>query len=273
MARKDLRNILTCESAISELVASMMLLAIVVSFIGLIQSQTIPHWNKAVEIDHSNIVYDDYMKLKSNIDDVAVFQFPKSSAIHMGVHYPDRLIFTNPPDTAGTLTSTNNTWVNVSYTFNQTSTYFNYSSTSLKFVPNYNLYSDAPSIVYEHGLVIKDFIINNYVYIDTDQSIFFNNTVNVKILNYPEESESFSEIEVLNYFPQSIKSTTNNTNVTVKFYTNYPLLWKKLLEKYNFTYENLTDSRILKFDYQGNISINAYIVNGSMASGMGVSSI
>lgn len=273
MARKNLQNILNCESAISELVASMMLLAIVVSFIGLIQSQSVPQWNKAVEIDHSNVVYDDYMNLKSDIEDVAMFQFPKSSVIHMGVHYPDRLIFNNPADTAGTLTSTNDTWINVSYTFNQTPTYFNYTSTSLKFVPNYNLYSDAPSLVYEHGLVIKNFKINNYVYTDTDQSIIFNNTVNVQILNYPEQSESFSEIEVLNYIPQSVKSTTNNTNVTVTFYTNYPLLWKKLLDKYNFTYENVTDSNILKFDYPGNITINAYTVNGSMASGIGVSSI
>jgi hypothetical protein len=226
-----------------------------------------------VEIEHSNVVYDDYMKLKSNIEQVAKFRFPKSSPIHMGVHYPDRLILSNPADAAGMLTSTNDIWINVSYIFNQTPTYFNYSSTSLKFVPDYNLYSDAPSFVYEHGLVIKDFKMNNYTYTDTDQPIFFNNTIKVLILNYPEQSESFSEIKVLNYFPQSAKSTTNNTNVTVTLYTNYPLLWKKLLEKYNFTYENVTDSNMVKFDYPGNITINTYIINGSMASGMGVSSI
>ena len=120
-----LRNILNCESGLSEITASLMLLAIVVSFIGLIQFQSVPQWNKAVEIDHSNVVYDDYMKLKSDIEDVAMFQLPKSSAIHMGVHYPERLIFTNPSDTSGTLSSTNDTWINVSYTFNQTSTFFN----------------------------------------------------------------------------------------------------------------------------------------------------
>ncbi|MDL5503470.1 MAG: hypothetical protein QSU88_09665, partial [Candidatus Methanoperedens sp.] len=85
-------------------------------------------------MDHFNVVYDDFLKIRSDINDVALFQFPKSSVIHMGAHYPVRLIFTNPADTSGTLTSTNDTWINVSYTpFNQTATYFNNSSTSIKF--------------------------------------------------------------------------------------------------------------------------------------------
>ena len=272
LARKNINLFLNCESGLSEIIAAIMLLAIVVSMIAIIQTQSVPEWNKAVEMDHFNVVYDDFLKIRSDINDVALFQFPKSSVIHMGAHYPGRLIFINPADTSGTLTSTNDTWINMSYTpFNQTPTFFNNSSTSIKFMPNYNYYSNSPSLVYEHGLIIKDFAIDNYLYTDTNQAIFDNNIINVFILAYPQESVSFSGINSLNYNLQSKISTYDNTNVTVTFYTNYPQLWDALLRKYNLN--PIVSGNIVTVDYPGNITINAYTFNGSIASGTGVSAI
>ncbi|MDL5503947.1 MAG: hypothetical protein QSU88_12125, partial [Candidatus Methanoperedens sp.] len=86
----------------------------------------------------------------------------------------------------------------------------------------YNYYFNSPSLVYEHGLIIKDFTIDNYLYTDTNQAIFDNNVINIFILSFPQESVSFSGINGLNYNLQSKISTYNNTNVTVTFYTNYP---------------------------------------------------
>ena len=270
LARKNINIFLNCESALSEIIAAIMLLAIAVTMIAIVQTQSVPEWNKAVEMDHFTVVYDEFLKIRSDINDVALFQFPKSGVIHMGAHYPVRLIFTNPADTSGTLTSTNNTWINVSYKpFNQTPTFFNNSSTSIKFVPNYNYYSNSPSLVYEHGLIIKDFAIDNYLYTDTNQAIFDNNIINVFILSYPEESVSFLGINGLNYNLQSKISTYNNTNVTVTFYTNYPQLWDALLRKYNLN-PNVSGNIVI-VDYPGNITINAYIFNGSIAYGTGVS--
>jgi len=275
MKQKDFRNILNCESAVSEIIAAIMLLAIAVGMIAIIQSQSVPEWNKAIEMDHYNVVYDDFLKIRSDIEDVAVSQFPKSSVIHMGVHYPERMIFINPADTSGTITS-DYVWINVSYT-NSTGndTYNNFSSTSIRFDPNYNYYSNAASIVYEHGLVIKDFTDNNYIYTDTDQDIISGNTINILNLSYPLESVSFSDIKTMNYNPESIYSEENITNVNVTFYTNYPLLWKELFKKYNFKYNDGPDPNILEFNfsYPDNITIKAYTINGSISSGTGVSVI
>lgn len=272
MTQKGFRNILDCESAVSEIIAAIMLLAIAVSMIALIQTESVPEWNKAIEMDHYNVVYEDFLKIRSDIEDVALFQFPKSSVIHMGAHYPDRLIFINPVGTSGTITS-NDVWINVSYT-NSTgnNTYYNFSSTSIKFEPNYNYYSNAASLVYEHGLVIKDFTDNNYLYTDTDQDIISGNTINIVNLSYPLESASFSDIKTINYNPESIYSDENITNVTVTFYTNYPLLWKELFKKYTFS-SDVADNNTLKFNIPDNFSIKAYAINGSIASGTGVSII
>lgn len=275
MKQKDFQFFLNCESAVSEIIGAIMLLAIAVGIIALIQTLSVPEWNKAVEMDHYNVVYDDFMKIRSDIENVALFQFPKSSVIHMCAHYPERMIFINPAGTSGTLTS-ENVWINVSYTDSTgNATYKNFTSTSIRFEPNYNYYSNAASLVYEHGLVIKDFTDSNYLYTDTSQGIFNNitKTINVLSFDYPLESVSFSDINTMNYYPNLTENTKNNTNVTVTFYTNYPLLWKELFKKYNFTYYDVSDNNTLKFDYQGNITINAYTVNGSISSGIGVYSI
>jgi len=272
MDKKTFRNILDCESAISEIIGALLLLAIAVGVIALIQTQSVPEWNKAAEVDHFNVVYNDFLKLKSDIEDVALFQFPKSSVIHMGIHYPDRMIFLNPADTSGTLTSRNDTWINVSFTpYNGTATSINVSATSITFYPNYNYYPNAPSLVYEHDLIIKNFTMDNYLYTDSVQTIFSANTINIMNLDFSEDTESFSGTKVLNYFPQPVNSTMNNTNVTVTLYTNYPLLWIEILNKYNYNY-NLSGN-ILSVIYPGNITINVYSVNGSIASGTGASVI
>lgn len=269
MKQKECRNIIKCESAVSEIIGAIMLLAIAVAMIGLIQTQSVPEWNKAIEMDHYNIVYDDFLRIRSDIEDVALFQFPKSSVIHMGAHYPERMIFINPADTSGTITS-NYVWINVSYTDSGgNDSYNNVSSTSIRFEPNYNYYPNAASLVYEHGLVIKDFADNNYIYTDTGQAIISGNTINILNLSYPLESVSFSDIRTMNYIPESTYTDENITNVTVTFYTNYPLLWKELFIEYSPTVYN----NILTFIIPGNITIKAYTVNGSIASGTGVSVI
>ena len=53
LAKKIFRNFLNCESAVSEIIASIMLLAIAVSVIALVQTESVPEWNKKVEMDHS----------------------------------------------------------------------------------------------------------------------------------------------------------------------------------------------------------------------------
>lgn len=268
MIKKISSGFLDSESAISLLIGTVLLLAIMVAVISIIQTESVPEWNKAVEVEHSVDTYYDFLKIKASIEEISVSAFPRSDTIHMGVHYPTNLIFLNPPDASGTLTLKNDTWINVSYTDNNNiQRYFNNSSSSITFSPNYNYFTIAPFIVYEHGLVIKEF--TNYLYTDSDQVIFSNESLNIPILDSPEESISFSEIRVLNFFPQSITTTANNSNVSITFYTNYPQLWDVLnrskLNSSGLLYNNSGTNLItVKYPYLRNITINIGIVNGSI---------
>ncbi|MFA4955986.1 MAG: hypothetical protein WC556_03315 [Candidatus Methanoperedens sp.] len=266
MIKKNSVGFLDSESAISLLLGTVLLLAIMVAVISMIQAQSVPEWNKAVEVEHSDAVYYDFLKIKSSIEEIPVSEFPRSDTVHMGVHYPANLIFLNPPDTSGTLTLKKDTWINVSYTDSSNNRiFFNNSSTHIIFNPNYNYVTNAPLIVYEHGLVIKEF--ENYMYTDADQNIFSNESLKIPILDSPEESISLSDIKVLNFFPQSITTTTNNSNVSITLYTNYPQLWDVLLNRSNLTSTGLIytiDGNKITVNYSWNISINIRVVNGSI---------
>jgi hypothetical protein len=95
---------------------------------------------------------------KSDVADVALSGEPKSSNIHMGVRYPSRMFLANPgTGVAGSLTSDN---VSVSIvstidapgnpTVNQT-----YSSNRISYEVQGTI--DRPRLVYEHGVIIRDY--------------------------------------------------------------------------------------------------------------------
>lgn len=273
MKHKDFRNLLACESAVSEIIGFILLLAIGVATIALIQTLSVPEWNKEVEIDHSNTVYDDFLTLKSNIEDTALFQFPRSSVIHMGIHYPNRLIFINPTDTSGTITSDRNAWINISYNnSNGTPSYISNLSSSITFRPNYNYLMNSPFLIYENGLVIKDFGIINFT--DNIQPFFMKNAINIIIFDYPSYSESSSTIKGINPYPQYKNIMTNNTNVSVNFSTNYPDIWNDFLisDGFNSSGNIINKSgNTIKITYNAtaNVTINIYGINISQVSGIG----
>jgi len=261
-------GLLKSEKGISEIVGAMLILGVFVLMLTLIQAREVPEWNKAVEMEHNAVVYEDFLEMKTHIEDIPVVRLPRSSTIHMGVHYPNRPILINPADTSGTLNMKNDTWIKVDYTpFNSTPTSLNISSASITYNPNYNFFINAPMLVYEHGLVIKE--INNYIYTDTDQAIFGTDILNIMTLDFAEISESSSGIKVLNFIPESVDSTTNNTNVSVTFYTNYPELWDALLRSHNLI-PQYSGNNVITIEYSGNITINSYRINGSLLSGVGV---
>ena len=261
-------GLLKSEKGISEIVGAMLMLGVFVLMLTLIQAREVPEWNKAVEMEHNAVVYEDFLEMKTHIEDIPVVRLPRSGIIHMGVHYPNRPILLNPADTYGTLNMKNDTWIRVDYTpFNSTPTSLNISSASITYNPNYNFFINAPLLVYEHGLVIKE--INNYIYTDTDQTIFGTDILNIMTLNFAEISESSSGVKVLNFIPESVDSTANNTNVSVTFYTNYPELWDALLRSHNFI-PQYSGNNVITIEYSGNIAINAYRINGSLLYGVGV---
>ncbi|VUT26027.1 MAG: hypothetical protein MOIL_01351 [Candidatus Methanolliviera sp. GoM_oil] len=117
-----MKDLIIDEEAVSELIGAILLLAIAVIFLGLVQTYQVPQWNEQIELGHMNVVYDDFLELKTNIEDSIINDFPKASVIHMGASYPGRVVFRNPMDSShGTLSINNDKWIRINYTSRTTS--------------------------------------------------------------------------------------------------------------------------------------------------------
>jgi hypothetical protein len=197
----------------------------------------VPVWNKGVEYDHLGVVYSDMMSLKSDIEDVALHTSPKSSDIHMGVRYPERMIFMNPGEgAAGMLTIESGVNISVNYTTSGASVpiTIEYSSSRI----TYELYGTigSPKYVYEHGIIIRDFGTSN---VTTDeQKLIVGDNIYIPILNVIAKnlSSSSMDVESLTIHPYIRASTDLNVdNITITFDTAYPGIW--LDEDYRAEFE------------------------------------
>jgi hypothetical protein len=231
------------KEAVSTVIGAMLILAILVIVYTAIQVSQVPTWNKGVELDHMNVVYSDMMFLKSDIENTAMLETPKSSNIHMGVRYPDRMIFHNPGvGVYGRLTLEDDVRIVVEYTVSGGGTmeysYYNSSRIIYEAVGMIN----SPKLVYEHGSIIKDFGTTN---ITTDeQSLIVNDDIYIPVVSGTTSTTSLKTsmgTESLTIFPYTETITTTDIEcVNITLTTNYPEVWEELLADVNTSETNAT---------------------------------
>jgi len=241
------RNLITDTEAVSGVIGAVLLMAIAVTMFTLLQATAVPMWNKQVERAHMPVAYDDMMTLKSDIEDVATLNVTKSSDINLGARYPDRMIFRNPgPGAYGTLTVEGNVSIEIEY--DGTSEIINSSRIT------YELYGMTPKIVYEHGILIRDYG-NGVVLkpIPPDNHSLYDKAGNlyIPIVNLTSEGEdcfSTSSLDStsLTIFPYPrtdlIEPTT--PGVTITLATNYSTVWDDILVSNDYTTASVTGDRI-----------------------------
>jgi hypothetical protein len=226
-------NFLDNEKGVSEVVGAMMILLILVIYLGVLQAYEVPKWNKELEIQQFDKVHNDFLNLRSDIEDVYTSNIPKTSSLSLGVRYPERYLLHNPgPGASGTLSFEP---VNVTLIIGSIS--FKYNSTRIRY--SMDGISNQPELVYEHGLVINDF--GNVQLNEGDQGLISGNDIFVPILFSQGQSvagiipESF---DIMPLSPYNNYSTGNTTLVNIMLETQYPDLWRYLTK--NITWVNVT---------------------------------
>ena len=226
--RAGIRSLCKEERGVSVVIGAMLMLLIVAAMWGTIQSYHVPNWNKDVEYEHLNMVHDDMITFKSDVEDVALSRAPKSSEFRMGVRYPNRMFLANPgTGVAGSLTS-ESVNVTVQYTLsggggNVTQTY---SSSRIAYEVHGTI--DNPKLVYEHGLVIRDY--GNASATTDEQPLIAGDEIYIPVLTGNLTSLSSMETQSVNIKPLSQSNTVTRINWTqITLYTNYPGVWEQLL--------------------------------------------
>jgi len=231
------------EKAVSEVVGAMMILLILVLFLGIMQARQVPQWNEELEKQQLDKVYDDFVTMRSNLEDVSGKNIPKTSTFHMGVKYPQRFMLSNPGPGASGILYTYPLRINISYETTKGTKWKNY--TSMGIIYEQDGISDAPRYVYENGLIMKEFG-NGFVFlVDDNQSLTSKDNIFIPILNGHLNSGSSMEIESLNIAPilnegfSQVKFSSMNATIE----TRYPTVWNNISKESrpsgsNFTIEN-----------------------------------
>ena len=226
------------ENAVSEVIGVMIILMVLVLYLGTIQAYEVPKWNTELEIRQFDIAYSDFINLRSNLEDVSAKNIPKTNSIHMGVRYPLRYMLYNPgPGAAGTITMYPvNITVDLKFLEGNSSTR-NYSSRGI--VYRLDGQSSFPDIIYEHGIIIRNFGKTNIT--DDQQSLLINNEIFIPVINWSMGPGSSMETISLNLKPYSTATSSNVTNLNITMDTEYPAVWSELLNGTNAT---VSDNKI-----------------------------
>jgi len=239
------------ERGVSVVIGAMLMLLIVAALFGTIQAYHVPNWNKDVEYEHLNMVHDDMISFKSDVEDVALTGAPKSSDFRMGVHYPRRMFLANPgTGVAGSLTS-DNVSVSIVYTIDGP------GSPTITQVYNSNrvIYEvqgtvDSPRLVYEHGLIIREY--GDESATTDEQPLIVGDEIYVPVLLGSLTSLSSMETESIEIKPLSTSfNRTNIKSVEITIDTDYPGVWEQLLAGIGTSYTTVASDDFESGDWTG----------------------
>jgi hypothetical protein len=227
--RAEIHNVWQEERGVSVVIGAMLMLLVVAAMWGTIQAFLVPDWNKDVEYEHLNIVHDDMMTFKSDVEDVAESGEPKSSNFHMGVRYPSRMFLANPgTGVAGSLTS-ENVSVSIVYTIDAPGDPVitqNYSSNRISYEVQGTV--DRPRLVYEHGLIIRDY--GNVSATTDEQALVVGDEVYLPVLTGSLTASSSMETESIAIKPLSQSAGSSKIkSAVITIDTLYPEVWTQLL--------------------------------------------
>lgn len=226
------------DKAVSPVIGFALILAIIVSTLGYMQTYYVPVWNAQAESQHFEDVYQDMVLFSSNIESAAISGIPRTSGIRLGLTYPKRGIFFNPKNTLfGNLGIEPNVYVNITYTTNSNTVITkSYRSNTIK----YELPGSHPYLVYEHGLIIRDFSkFGRPNATANSNTLIVGDNINIPflILNGSGFSKISVEPGIIPIYPVELASKKDRVeyfkyaNITID--TNYPDVWTRILKNTN----------------------------------------
>ncbi len=230
-----MKRFLTDDRAISPVIGFALVLAILVSLLGYMQTHFVPVWNAEAESEHFENVYQDLVLFSSEVQSAAISGIPRTSGIRLGFIYPKRGIFYNPKEALfGILTVNPNVNVNISYTTVFNTTTVSYRSSSLQ----YELPGNHPFLVYEHGIIIRDFSKFGLPNASgSPNTLIVGDNINIPLLllNGSGFSDVHIQPDILSIFPIELTSKKNFvqylTSINIAMDTNYPQVWNQTFNK------------------------------------------
>jgi hypothetical protein len=195
----DLMRFLSDRRAQSIQIGAVLLFGMFIILLSTWQAFGIPNQNEGIEFNQNQEAQDEMIELRDTAVSMLGQTRPQSASVTLGVRYPSRVLFVNPPPANGRLSTFetgNESYEIVIENASATTDGENigvdnfwdgdkqtYNTGALKFRPNYNLYQGAPRTIYEHSVLFNRFDREDASLSVTDQAIVDNNRITVIALN------------------------------------------------------------------------------------------
>ena len=201
------------ERGVALLIGFILLFAIIMGFIGIVQSTWVPEWNKAVEAKHYEKVVEKFESLKKMVENCETGV--KKVVIDASPEYPLRPFLVNPPSPASTLDS-----ISANVTLNGEE----YKTDVIVFRQYYN-YLPQTTFVYEHSAL---FGIENSGLVElAEQSMYRDKKITLYVINASLNAMSTTSSVTLTIVPLSYGGETfyKKLNLTMESYSNTTASW------------------------------------------------
>ena len=208
------------ERGVTVQIGAVLLFGILVVALATVQVTVVPNENADAEFDHSLTVQRQMADLRNGLLGAAGTGDPHPTSVALGTRYPDRVVFVNPPPPSGSLATVgvgdprfNVTLRNagVDSEYENAREYWasapdagTFSTGTLVYSPDYNEYENAPTVVYENGLLVDRFD-GGEAMARTGQTLVSGNVINLVALrgslsasrqgSYTVDARSVSEAE------------------------------------------------------------------------------
>jgi hypothetical protein len=226
-------------------IGAILLFGVLVILFSSWQAFGIPDQNKDVEFNHNQDVQQQMTELRTTVNSMPDASVTRSVTLDLGVRYPSRTIFRNPPPATGTVRTIdtdeetyavnitgNPVDENLAQLWNKTGT--RYNTGVIRYSPRYNEYQNPPQTIYEHSVVFNKFQREDTSLAISEQSIVQGDRITLIFLN-----GSLSETRVgstsVDLQPISTQTRTvaiepKDGNVTLDIPTRMAIMeWRTLL--------------------------------------------
>jgi hypothetical protein len=195
-------NFITDNRGVSEVVGAILVFGLFVALLAVFQTVAIPAANEEVEYNHNQELQSDMIGLLESASRTGAQGTSESVGVRTGTTYPSRLLFFNPRNPAGrisTVDKRNATVENITATDPIVRKYIdgstaNLSTKRIQYAPAYNQYNNAPTTHLEYGVLYNNF--GDEQIIENPGSVVSGNSINLMFFAGNLSRSSASSVSV-----------------------------------------------------------------------------
>lgn len=233
-------------------VGAVLLFSIAIILLASWQAFVIPNQNEEIEFNHNQELQQQLTELRTTANSMIDASVTRAATADLGVRYPSRVLFVNPPPATGAIRTVDTTdpaynitirngtpedtnlrqlWGDLGPGGNST---ISFNTGAIAYDPGYNEYQYPPRTVYEHSVLFNTFETEDETLPLTEQSIIRNDRLTLVTLNGTVSENRVDtasvDFEPLSTQTRTVEITANNGPLTLEFPTRLAVSeWRSLL--------------------------------------------